>query len=146
MSADVDTKAKDLRRVTAVALGSSALILLVWDVIVAYNDVQGDTISELVRDLSHAWYVLPYVFGIVTGHFFWNRPASEMLPKAQHLNVFFAVVVGSSALVLLRDLVNIAHPMPAFAYANLTLVTVGFFVGAKFWPQAIPEKKEPQDA
>jgi hypothetical protein len=138
----MDKKAADLRRLTAVLLGGAAVLLGVYDVVVAYNDVQGDTISELVRDLSHSWYLLPYLFGVVTGHFFWNRPAEELPPREQRLVTLFAVVGGSFSVLLLRDLANAVFPLPAFSYANLVLVTGGFFVGAKFWPQHLPTKEE----
>jgi uncharacterized membrane protein len=141
----MEKKAADLRRLTAVLLGGAAVLLGIYDIVVAYNDVKGDTISELVRDISHSWYILPYAFGVITGHFFWNKAADEMLPKKQHLLVFFGVVCGSCALVLVRDLVNVFWTMRAFEYANLTLVVVGFFVGAKFWPQHMPKKEEQPD-
>jgi len=141
----VSEKAAKLRHTTAVLLAGAVLLLLFWDIKVAYNDVKGDTISELVRDLGHSWYVLPYVFGVITGHFFWNRAAEDMLPKKQHLLVFFGVIGGSSVLVLVRDLVNLAIPLVRYDYANLTLVVAGFFVGAKFWPQHLPKKEEQPD-
>jgi len=135
-------KSGKLRKATGVLLASAALTLLFWDVFVAYNDVAGDTISEIVRDLSHAWWSLPFVFGVITGHFFWNRPKDEMLPRDEHIKVFFTRVVGLSSLVIGRDLLNLAHPLPAFPYANLVFVIAGFFVGARWWPQHLPEVEE----
>jgi len=138
----MDKKAANLRRLTAVLLGGAAVLLGIYDVAVAYNDVPGDTISELVRDLSHSWYVLPYAFGIITGHFFWNRAVDQMLPRPTHLAVFITVVLGSCGIVLIRDIINVFWALTHYDYANLVLVTCGFFVGAKFWPQHLPLKEE----
>lgn len=115
---------------------------MVWDVKVAFNDVPGDTISELIRDLGHAWYSLPYIMGVVMGHLFWNRAPAEMREPKEHLRVFFLYVGGSSALMLTRDVVNHFVGLPAFTYANLILVVIGFAVGATWWPQALPEEGE----
>jgi len=138
-------KAAKLRKVTAILLAAFTLILVMWDVKVAYNDVKGDTISELLRDVSHAWYILPYLMGVVMGHLFWNRAADNMNEPKKHLLIFFGVIGGSSALVLLRDAVNFFVNLPGLNHANLVLVVVGFFMGAAFWPQTFPTKKEETD-
>jgi len=74
-----------VRRITAILLGGSALGLLVWDVYVANNDLHNDTISEIVRDLSHRFYSLPFILMVVMGHLFWNQPPEKRLPDAARL-------------------------------------------------------------
>ncbi|MDX1643437.1 MAG: hypothetical protein R3244_03660 [Thermoanaerobaculia bacterium] len=129
------------RRITAAFLAVFISIGLVWDVYVAYNEVQGDTISELVRDLSHSWYFVPWIFGVCCGHFFWNRPAEELKTKQERRKVFFQQLVPISLLVLARDLLNLKVDLPTFGYANLGLFVGGFAAGAKLWPQALPEQE-----
>jgi hypothetical protein len=37
------------------------------------NAAPGDTISEVVWTLADAWQIVPFLFGLVGGHFFWPR-------------------------------------------------------------------------
>ncbi len=128
-------KAEKLRRLTAVLLVVFSLILLVWDINVAYNDVKDDTISELLRDLSYDRWVLPFALMGVMGHLIWNRPGED---KPFHFKKLLAV----TALVLLRDLINLTYPLPTFQFANLILGLLGFVGGAVWWPQLIPAEKQ----
>ena len=132
-----------VRRITAILLGGSALGLLVWDVYVANNDLHNDTISELVRDLSHRFYSLPFILMVVMGHLFWNQPQEKRLPDAERMRVFWTKVVGPAGTLIGLDLLNLAVALPHPPYANLMLAVVGFFVGAFFWPQAMPKEPSP---
>jgi hypothetical protein len=117
--------------------------LLVWDVYVANNDLHNDTISELVRDLSHRFYSLPFILMIVMGHLFWNQPLSKRLPVEKRLKTFWTKVVAPAGVVVARDLLNLVVALPTFDYANLLMGLIGFFVGALCWPQAMPEVLPP---
>lgn len=128
------------RKVTIIFLVAIFLIGLIWDVKVAYNHQSDDTISEVLRDLSHAFYSFPFAFMAVMGHFFWNIPESEMLSTQKHRSRFWNFVALPFAVILARDIVNLKFALPEWDYANLFFAAIGFFVGAKFWPQAIPEK------
>jgi len=129
------TKAAKLRKITAVMLVMFTVILLVWDIDVAHNDVKDDTISELLRDLSHDWLTLPFVLMGIMGHLFWNRPGEDR-------NLQFTKLTSVTALVVLRDLINLAHSLPTFQFANLVAALAGFICGALWWPQLVPTKEE----
>ena len=46
--------------------------LLVWDIWLAMNQTEGDTISAVVhRYGTQSWFVLVGI-GVLLGHFFWN--------------------------------------------------------------------------
>jgi hypothetical protein len=132
-------KASKLRKITAVLLVVFSTILLVWDIGVAYNDVRDDTISELLRDVSHNWWSLPFILMGVMGHLFWNRPGTE-----RHMKL--GLLAGTTAAVVLRDLINLAYPLPTFPFANLCMALLGFVLGALWWPQLIPEDKQEEDS
>lgn len=118
------------RTITIVLLVVAATVLLFWDVYVATNDVKDDTISEFLRDLSYDFWILPYLLMGVMGHLFWNRDeGSSRTFRPQ-------VLVGSSVLVGLRDVVNAFVALPTHPYAPLVTGLIGFTVGAMFWPQA----------
>jgi len=128
-------KAAKLRKITAIALVVAAGLLLVWDIYVANNDVKGDTISELVRDLSHDYWSLPFILMGIMGHLFWNRQAET---KVIHRKPLFI----TTGLVIARDLLNLVVPLPTFAYANLLMAALGFIGGVLWWPQLVPKDKQ----
>jgi hypothetical protein len=47
--------------------------LIAWDIHLATNPVQGDTISEIILKLAYQHPVLPFIVGILCGHFFWPQ-------------------------------------------------------------------------
>ncbi len=46
-------------------------ILLIWDIYVFVTPPKGDTISEVIAEWAQEWTVVPFVFGVLMGHFFW---------------------------------------------------------------------------
>lgn len=142
----MDQQARLLRSVTAGLLAVSASVLLVWDVYVGTNELSDDTISELLRDLSHDFYSLPFILMICMGHFFWNRPPTNMPSKEVRVRMFWFGVVGSSIAVILRDVVNAFVTLPVIDHANLVVGVVGFFVGAVLWPQASATSRNDAEA
>ncbi len=60
--------------------------LLVYEFATLANKRPGDTISEIVWDATAHRPLVPFAFGLLMGHFFWQRvdsPASS--PAAQTL-------------------------------------------------------------
>ena len=49
------------------------LALFVYEGITLYNSPPGDTISELVWGAVDASPVIPFLAGLLSGHFFWPR-------------------------------------------------------------------------
>jgi hypothetical protein len=131
-------KAAKLRKITAILLAVFTVILLVWDIDVANNDVRDDTVSELLRDISYNWWTLPFVLMGIMGHLFWNRPGPNR-------GLQFWKLAIATALVAVRDLVNLAHPLSSSIYANLIVGVVGFFCGALWWPQLAPAEAREGD-
>ena len=60
-------------QITAAVLVACVLLLLlvVFDLYMAANNVPGDTISEVVRSWAARHPVIPFAAGVVMGHFFW---------------------------------------------------------------------------
>ena len=126
------------RKKTASLLAVATVVLLVWDVIVANNSAPDDTISELLRDLSHSWYSLPGILGIIMGHLFWNRPQPSY---EERLRRFRFVVLPLGGIMIGRDLLNLAVPLPEVPHANLATFGIGFVIGAVWWSQAPAQDK-----
>ena len=60
-------------KITSLLMLAAIVILGGWDVVVAANSTDGDTISELLLDLSLRRPIVPFVFGVVCGHLFWAQ-------------------------------------------------------------------------
>ena len=121
----MDKQARKLRTQTATILLVCLSVWLFWDIYVATNDVQDDTISELTRDLSHYLYVVPWALGGIMGHFFWNKRDKE-----EGRPVRFKAWLATCGIVF------VASPLiPNLHYMNTVFFVVGFPVGAWLWPQ-----------
>jgi hypothetical protein len=60
------------KKVTISILIIVALLLIGWDIYVAVNKDEGDTISEVLLWVgSHP--VLPFAMGVLMGHLFWPQ-------------------------------------------------------------------------
>ena len=57
----------------AVVLGVT-VALIVWDVFLAADRQRGNTISEIISKASKKWWVCPYAWGVLGGHWFLNTP------------------------------------------------------------------------
>lgn len=111
-----------MRKISAWSLLICLAGLAIWDIIPATNDQPGDTISEVVRDWSQTIYLLPYITGIVMGHFFINKTRDTY-----NLKVLWVTGIA----VAIRDLLNLG----TFAGGNTAYFVVGVLFGHIFWPQ-----------
>lgn len=117
------------RTITIVLLSACALILLVWDVNVAFNEGKNDTISEFLRDVSTNVWVLPFLLMGVMGHLFWNRREGE------DRNFRPEILLGSALFVVCIDLTRWATGLTYPHNSDVLVGLIGFVVGAAFWPQ-----------
>jgi hypothetical protein len=54
-----------------------AVALIVWDIHVASNAEEGDTISELIYRFGQRHLLIPVAFGVFVGHFFWPQRVKD---------------------------------------------------------------------
>jgi hypothetical protein len=119
------------RKISTALLVICFAVMTIWDIYPALTPQLGDTISEVVRDTSWNFYALPYVCGILMGHFFLNKEdrSSRNLPA----------LWVTTGLLLSRDTLQIA----SFPGGNGIALGLGIVAGAVWWPQA---PKEIEDA
>lgn len=132
-------ESKFVRSVTATFLVGCTAFLVVWDALVANNEVKNDTISEIVRDVSWDVWLLPFVVMGVCGHLFWNRAGSTKPFRPR-------LLVGACAIVGARDVLWWAAGWPPIPNANLVVGLVGLILGALWWPQLRPEGQRGEQA
>ena len=56
------------QKITGWGMLASAVGLTIWDIVVASNDTEGDTISEIILGFSADWPIIAVAFGILAGH------------------------------------------------------------------------------
>ena len=61
------------QKITGYGMLATAVGLTVWDIIVASNDTDGDTISEIILGFAGDWPIIAVAFGVLSGHLFWPQ-------------------------------------------------------------------------
>lgn len=61
------------RQVVLWGLIAAGLILAVVEAVAIGNKTKGDTISEIVRQTSRDWPLIPFLLGGLMAHFFWTN-------------------------------------------------------------------------
>lgn len=60
------------RHWTAIILGAVTVLLVIWNVYVAIAS-PADTISQVIFGWAGVYPVLPFVIGVLMGHWFWPQ-------------------------------------------------------------------------
>ena len=53
---------------TTIAMLIITVVILAWDLCLAMNRKEGDTISEVVRKYSQRFPMIPFIIGFLVGH------------------------------------------------------------------------------
>lgn len=61
--------------ITQIVLAVGAAAWLIWDLVVNFNLVTGDTISEVIAEMTRSAPLIALAMGIICGHFFGDWPA-----------------------------------------------------------------------
>lgn len=56
--------------------------MLAYEVYALRTECEGDTISEIIWATTTKRPLLPFAFGLLMGHFFWQRAESAPPPRA----------------------------------------------------------------
>lgn len=116
-----------MRKKTTILLYLVGSALLIWDVIVATNDMQGDTISEIIRDVAYKIWFIPWGFGGIMGHFFWHK-------KSGGKSNLFAMV-GSTTAVIGANVAAYHLQWTIEWWVVLVIFLAGMIGGHLWWAQ-----------
>jgi hypothetical protein len=115
-----------LKLATIGVLVGTATALIVWDVIVAAN--HGPTESQVITDVAWRYSVLPYVLGILIGHWLFTHSDPWRCDLWPAMAASVAVVLTWDLLIKKGDEHSLAR-YPGVWFA------VGVPVGALLWGQ-----------
>ena len=100
------------------------------DIYFAADTIQGNTWSEVIRRVGKTASIIPFVCGVLSGHFFWPAGLKEHIPLLGQPNsiallVWMGCVVSMVGLVLTR----LGHIFPMWI-----VFILGFLGGMLLWP------------
>jgi hypothetical protein len=104
--------------------------LSLWDLIPALNNVDGDTISRIIRAWSREWPILAYLWGLLGGHFFLGYSKTVISPSGDIYFIFW-ITWGMFILNLWYRNNNIEPKVYIFTVA----IIIGLVIGNFFWTQ-----------
>lgn len=114
------------RRWTILILTVAVLGLIGWDIYVALTPQKGDTISEILLELSGKISLVPAGLGFLMGHLFWPKKEAK-----------FSLVgtLSTAAAFGLRDVVAYFWAAIAVAWWPIVALCIAIPLGHAFWPQ-----------
>jgi hypothetical protein len=119
------------RAVTRALVLCAVALIGLYDVLPFWSPVDGDTVSEVVRDAGMQSPAVPWGVGFLVGHFFW--------PGERELSHAAAIGFGVGAGVVLHLFAPVFASLPA---ASIVVCAVGAFCGHLVWPL---EREKPPD-
>lgn len=113
----------NLADISASLIWIVSAVVILYDLIPAFNRTDGDTISEQMRAATARFWVAPLAWGVLGGHW-WAPPLDSPSWGPAML-----AVIGVVALAM-----NLARMLPVRdPWAWLTLFSAGAVLGACFW-------------
>ena len=103
-------------------------VIIVVDLFLAFNETEGDTISNVLRDWAYRqFFVLTWVWGVLAGHLFLTNANPIFAPSVSIL-----VLLGLTLVLFLAGFFYKTLGVPVHA----ALLVVGAVAGYLLWPQS----------
>ena len=122
------------RRTTKILLVSVAVLMIVYDLFPFFDKASGDTISEVILYYSMRCFSIPFIFGMLCGHFFFPRDGHYPSPWVLIPTWIGIVLLDVITYVCHIDFLMVAHTYPAISYC------IGVPIGILVWPQQRADK------
>ncbi|NEQ69912.1 MAG: hypothetical protein F6K21_31345 [Symploca sp. SIO2D2] len=116
--------------------------IIIVDLVLALNGLEGDTISEVIKGWAYErFFVLSWIWGVLAGHFFLVR--NTTITGDLHTSI---VILLSLTLIFL--MIGLAEPLAisfieppissplASVWLQLTMLILGTIAGHLLWPQS----------
>ena len=126
----------DWRTWTLVIMAVSAVVLIAWDIVVAFfNDTPNreDTISGITLGASLKFWTLPYVFGALGGHLFMPGVFLESVTW-WGMALLLGIGIGLGAFGIAFG-ERLSHTRARSSLRAWGVLNAGLLMGHLFWPQ-----------
>lgn len=62
-----------MKRITVIIVIVAVILLSLYDIVAAIYGGDGSTISEVIRNAAYKAPIVPFVFGVLCGHWFFSK-------------------------------------------------------------------------
>lgn len=128
-------------RLTELVLLATGAAWLLWEVVIIWQRAQGKrwkTISMVLQRRGWQWNIIPWGFGVLTGHWWWNQPNTEPIRGEPWIYIALGVI---TAAILARDVWKGRHVQPYLGDRiwrhPLVVLLAGVIAGHTLWPQRL---------
>jgi hypothetical protein len=126
-----DEKTKKLSIVSKVIVIFTGALWLIYDIFPAMNDGRNDTISETMRNWTRSAWVLPFIWGAITGHLFITTGQPDNYKER-----FYAALAIVASAIIANLVTHFAVGWVAPVWYRITMLFVGIGLGVLLWPQS----------
>jgi len=74
------------KKITMGVIIAAIVGLVGWDVYVGFTPTEGDTISEVIREMAYRYPIIAVAAGILVGHWFWSKRKKQKTKKVEDKN------------------------------------------------------------
>ena len=113
---------------TTYLLIATGAIWALYDLIPAFAKAKGDTISEVLKNGAYRLWMIPLYFGVLGGHFFWNRQSYMGDTKYYILGCFVLITIGLNIWSI-----KVGYTPTRFIVSILPVI--GYVIGHLIWTQ-----------
>ncbi len=117
------------KRAVLIGIAVATVVLIVIDIFLAVDDVAGNTWSELLRSAAKRTPVVPWLGGLVMGH--WFHPYDRAEPWIDPPGNWMVTLLLTLLVAVLGFFVVVPPWVP---------VPMGAVLGALLWPVAVEER------
>lgn len=100
------------KKISVAVMIAATVLLGAFDLYLATNSISGDTYSEIIKNASTKIAILPWAFGLLCGHWFWN---------GERVRKWWAWPSAGLSLVIIGILqwYGLSHPLTAVATGTI---------------------------
>jgi len=112
---------------------TTTLLLIIFDIYVAFDNVDGNTISEIIAVASISYPALPLVWGALTSHFLFTRDWRKYIESKKLYYIRSnrnLILLALIPVILFLTIMNIDFGAPTWIY-----LAIGMGIGYELWPQ-----------
>ena len=126
--------------ITTVFIIATTLIVIAYDIFIVIEPSRGDTISRMLLTFSYRYPVIPWLWGILSGHLFWHLKVRDKKVFGINENKYRVIaLIGAISLTVALIVLNC---FGLFFINPCLLLLVGVVVGHYGWPQYIEGKSK----
>ena len=116
-------------KTTKIVILSITLLLIIFDIIVATDAIERNTISQIFAAYANIYPIIPIAWGTLTGHFLFNRSFASYR-KRPYYNKRYIILSAIGVALVALTIFSLLPQISASIY-----FCIGCIIGFELWPQ-----------